>query len=1260
MRGPARWKVGAAEMWFLVLGAIAATPGTAAFEANVGQAPTTVSHLVRGDHEVAFVTNDGFVLAVPTAEDEVINVRARWRGAAKRTPRGVDRLSGNFYYFLGTPEGRRASRYRRLVAADLYPGVELGYELEDTLRFGFVVAPGADVKRIRLGFDTDVELRVAARTVEVDVIDPRSSRVLMTMRLSGLRAWQETSSGRVDVDVRFVPLGDAVGFGLGPHDPTRAVHIDPDITYASYISGASTDDARDVAVDAAGRVYVTGFSINPGTLFPTTAGALQPMPPGGGDAFVVKVDPTQSGASSLVYGSFIGGGFNDVSNGIGVDANGRAAIGGTTSFLGTNTFPTTTNAYSQAPQSSFVTMLNAAGSQLVYSTFFGSTSTGVSAVTVDPTGAVIAVGGTGSGIPEVNAMTVTTAPSAFVLKFDVGLSQAASVVYGTRFDALNALDLDVDASGIYMFGRTGLGLATTPGAPQAAFGGGADYFVTKLDPTQVGNAAIRYTTYLGGSDNEGGVVFYGGIAVDGAGAAYATGLTGANFPTTPGTLAATPPGGGEGFVTKIDPTGTSFVYSTYLGATGNDGGYDVAVDSMGRAYVVGFGTGLPVIGCGPATPGGGFAMQLDAQGTSLQQASFLSPGANLRPLAVALGPTGLAYAVGTIGAPSQLPTPGAFQTVQAGGDAFVAELAPSGACADLDVSLTATPNPLSGASSGQVQATLQNLGPNDAAQVDLSIFVPPSFDVLGVSPSVCTGGPSYTCAIGPLSSGGSITVTFDVEARAAGTFTATAAVSAAIQDPDASNDAAQVSIVVSTPNTPCGFETLYGSCAGDTLSFCEDRGLPAERLTQVDCATDAFPTGVPGECTLINTSYGYDCAVSPGGVCAFVDAQDRALFALCAGEAAGCRIDPAAGTAECEVGLPACQSDQFDVQCAGDLLIQECQVDQPVVLDCAAIGGQCANARCEGLPVDAPCDDDRLHCAPGLICDEVSERCEDPSLRCDPTAFRSSCAGDTLTACDRTRSRVVSVDCNEAFDPTDGTTCGAPFTCQGRACGDVNVTCVGGGEGARCDLAREIYCGAGFGCVLERGADGSIAGVCRNTTMCPASTPDPSCVGDIAPVCLRGDGIVAVEAQGVDCTSFGSTCDLDGATSVCVGGPGASCQVVPRGGSLLRCRAGLTCEDTDDDGFGTCSSAPDAPDAGPSADASTPPGRDAGSTVGADGGITRPVDDTGEGCGCHATPTRRNPAALAWTVPLLVLAGIRRRSARTSTRPTARHERYRR
>ena len=118
--------------------------------------------------------------------------------------------------------------------------------------------------------------------------------------------------------------------------------------------------------------------------------------------------------------------------------------------------------------------------------------------------------------------------------------------------------------------------------------------VTNYDKTRplVIDPALAYSTYLGGSDDDIG----NAIAVDASGNAYVTGLTrSSNFPVTPGAFQTTYAGGGSGgcfncgdaFVSKLNAAGSVLLYYTYLGGSGNDAGFGIAVDPSGDAYVTG-------------------------------------------------------------------------------------------------------------------------------------------------------------------------------------------------------------------------------------------------------------------------------------------------------------------------------------------------------------------------------------------------------------------------------------------------------------------------------------------------------------------------------------------------------------------------------------------------------------------------------------------------------------------------------------------------
>jgi len=140
----------------------------------------------------------------------------------------------------------------------------------------------------------------------------------------------------------------------------------------------------------------------------------------------------------------------------------------------------------------------------------------------------------------------------------------------------------VDANGFaYITGNTISTDFPTANALQVAHAGGGDQFpydafVTKLNP--VGSALV-YSTYLGGSGDD----LASGIAVDPAGNAYVTGSTRSpNFPTTPGAFQPVLSGTVDAFVTKLDPSGSALVYSSYLGGSSEDQGFGIAVDGNGH------------------------------------------------------------------------------------------------------------------------------------------------------------------------------------------------------------------------------------------------------------------------------------------------------------------------------------------------------------------------------------------------------------------------------------------------------------------------------------------------------------------------------------------------------------------------------------------------------------------------------------------------------------------------------------------------------
>lgn len=213
-------------------------------------------------------------------------------------------------------------------------------------------------------------------------------------------------------------------------------------------------------------------------------------------------------------------------------------------------------------------------------------------------------------------------------------------------------DIAVDAQGnaYVTSGTESADFPTTPGAFDTTYGGQTDVFVTKLNAAGSG---LVYSTYLGGSGSADGK----GIAVDAAGNAYITGRNKLdNFPITPGAFGSNVSGDGGAFVTKLNATGTSLIYSAKLSGISDDIGNGIAIDAQGNAYVTGITSGLI-----PTTPGAfdrtfnesngigrdAFVTKLNATGSSLVYSTFLgSPGLD-DGRDIALDAQGNAYVTGT-------------------------------------------------------------------------------------------------------------------------------------------------------------------------------------------------------------------------------------------------------------------------------------------------------------------------------------------------------------------------------------------------------------------------------------------------------------------------------------------------------------------------------------------------------------------------------------------------------------------------------------
>jgi len=366
------------------------------------------------------------------------------------------------------------------------------------------------------------------------------------------------------------------------------------VLYSATFGGSGSNSGGGLVIDSDRNVYVSG--VTQASNFPTTPGAFQTSPPSGNQSavYAMKLDAT---GSKLVFSTYVASSGQDTGGAIAIDAGRNVYLAGGTSA---RDFPTTPGVFqASAPASQvasgffitgFVAKLNPSGSALVYSTFLGGPNSHAQGIAVDAIGEAFVHGFTtaASPFPTTPGAFQTTPPNIREFTYVTKLNTLGSaLVYSTLLGGSTGIDLPgriaVDASGhAYVTGDAGsTDFPITPGAAFQKCGGGFDAYVTKFDAS---GSSLVYSTCLGGAGRTEGH----DIAVDADGDAFVTGFTGApDFPVTPDAYQSGFQGGGDAFVTMLDPTGSKVVYSTFIGGSSLDSGNSIAVDTGGTAYVSG-------------------------------------------------------------------------------------------------------------------------------------------------------------------------------------------------------------------------------------------------------------------------------------------------------------------------------------------------------------------------------------------------------------------------------------------------------------------------------------------------------------------------------------------------------------------------------------------------------------------------------------------------------------------------------------------------
>ncbi len=639
-----------------------------------------------------------------SCQSGIDTIQMTFPGANVISPAGIGLKSHSNNYLFGEESNWivNVRNYDSIVYRDLWTGIDLVYSFNSQgLKYEFTVSPFVPVDVVRVSVEgASLGMGVSALTFDTGRGHLTDGDLIVGYADSDER-----------LSARFAVEENVYGFDVPGRDVARGVVIDP-LVSSTYVGGSGDEYGFSIALDTAGDVYVTGSTNS--TDFPL-AGAYQGANSGGYDVFVFKLN---SAGTSLLYSTYIGGTGNDYSHAIALDSSRNAYVTGRTH---SPNFPVVSAFQGSmlGPNDVFLFKLSAAGSALVYSTFIGGNGGDLGySIFVDSTSSVYLTGYTSSAnFPLANANQTTNAGGydVFVLKMNADGSELVYSTYVGGDDEDEGHSIVADSTGnAYVTGSTNSSNFPLAGAIQTTKGVDEDVFVFKIGSA---GDTILYSTYVGGDGDDGGE----SIAIDANGNAYVTGFTtSTDFPLANAYQDTYGGGSFDAFLFKIDSSGSTFLYSTFLGGNGDDGSYCVTVDLVDEVYVTGhtFSSNFPVVNAFQSTNAGEydvFLVKFNSTGTGLMYSTYIGGSGWDQGISIVIDTGGNARMTGQTTS-SDFPLAGAYQGTYGGGphDAFVVRFDFS--------SVPSAPQNLE-AARGNEQVTLTWDAPVSDGELDITTYI---------------------------------------------------------------------------------------------------------------------------------------------------------------------------------------------------------------------------------------------------------------------------------------------------------------------------------------------------------------------------------------------------------------------------------------------------------------------------------------------------------------------------------------------------------
>lgn len=477
-------------------------------------------------------------------------------------------------YYLGKDPAKWAGGvplHGLLTYREVYPGIDMRiYGVGNSIKYDFIVQPGADPSRIRMRYEGVDKLQLKKHQLHIET----SVRQLTEMPPV---VYQTYETQRKQVSAKFVLDGNILTYALPEgYDKGRELVIDPTLIFSTHTGSLSDNWGFTATYDNSGNAYAGGieFSGPNNGLYPLTNGAIQAVFRGGqSDVTISKFNAT---GTALIYSTYLGGGTpsaggTDQPHSLVVNNNDELYVFGRTN---SNDFPTTPNAYEDIRTGGydiFVSKFNAAGTALLSSTYIG-----------------------GSADDAVNGSV------------DFGIYTALKYNYGD--DARGEIFVDAQGNVLVAACTRSTNFPISPFPIQGTRSGSQDGCLFKLD----GNLTnLLYSTYLGGSGEDAAYA----IQEDDQGNIFVAGGTSSN--NFPGLGSGNNGGQADGFAIRLNPTGSAITGGSYIGTSGYDQVFLIQVDRDQDIYVSGQSTGnIPIVSPAAGTiysnPGGKqFVVKLD-------------------------------------------------------------------------------------------------------------------------------------------------------------------------------------------------------------------------------------------------------------------------------------------------------------------------------------------------------------------------------------------------------------------------------------------------------------------------------------------------------------------------------------------------------------------------------------------------------------------------------------------------------------------------